>query len=76
MVDTSPPPIHRYVVEQLDDGRWCAIADYEITPKMAAAGCEPVLYADTPYDLRTACYYERIKAAQAARAAGVPGWSL
>lgn len=76
-MDTSPPPqieIHRYVVDQTDDGRWRATPDYEITPKMKAAGCKPVLYADSPHDLRGVCYRERIRAGQAARAAGVPGW--
>lgn len=78
MVDTSPPPpqieIHRYVVEQLDDGRWQATPEYDITPEMEAAGCKAVLYAGTPDELRSACYWERIRAANAARAAGVPGW--
>jgi hypothetical protein len=69
-VDTSPPQIPRFRVEQLDDGRYRATAEYTLTPKMVAGGCQKTLHADDISRLAGLCYWERI------RAAGLNGWRL
>lgn len=57
-------------MEQLDDGRYRATAEYTLTPKMVAGGCQKTLHADDISRLARLCYWERI------RAAGLNGWRL
>jgi hypothetical protein len=54
-------PIPEFHVQQRVDGRWEAVARYEITPLLASYGARGVISADTRGDLELLCTAERVR---------------